>query len=64
MSFPGGMQDEGDTDVEHTALRETEEELGIPASLIDIIGMHHDVLSSSSVKGELAEYTCTVGIIY
>jgi 8-oxo-dGTP pyrophosphatase MutT (NUDIX family) len=46
------MQDESDTDVEHTALRETEEELGIPASMIDILGMHHDVLSSSSVKGE------------
>ena len=37
-SFPGGMSDPGDSDLTHTALRECEEELGIPQDLIQIWG--------------------------
>jgi 8-oxo-dGTP pyrophosphatase MutT (NUDIX family) len=39
MSFPGGRRDPTDTSFEHTALRETAEELGIDTSGIAILGM-------------------------
>jgi 8-oxo-dGTP pyrophosphatase MutT (NUDIX family) len=43
ISFPGGMVEEGDKDIVHTALREAEEELGIGAKLIDIRGILDDL---------------------
>ncbi|MCW7754032.1 CoA pyrophosphatase [Desulfobotulus sp. H1] len=38
VCFPGGMMDPGDSDPCHTAVRETVEELGIPANQIEILG--------------------------
>jgi 8-oxo-dGTP pyrophosphatase MutT (NUDIX family) len=38
ISFPGGRSDAGDATPEHTALREAEEEVGIPADRIEILG--------------------------
>lgn len=38
VSFPGGKYENSDITYEHTALRETTEEMGIPASKITILG--------------------------
>ena len=38
MSFPGGKQESSDTDIIHTALRETKEEIGISADQVEVIG--------------------------
>lgn len=38
ISFPGGMRHDEDPDLLTTAVRETEEELGIPAEAVEILG--------------------------
>jgi 8-oxo-dGTP pyrophosphatase MutT (NUDIX family) len=38
ISFPGGRQDEDETDLRVTALRESEEEIGLDAGDVEIIG--------------------------
>ena len=43
VAFPGGMVDDDDRDRIHTALRELEEELGIPASAVEICGRLDDL---------------------
>jgi 8-oxo-dGTP pyrophosphatase MutT (NUDIX family) len=50
ISFPGGRVETGDADATATALRETEEEVGLAASHIDVLG-------------RLPEYTTGTGFV-
>jgi 8-oxo-dGTP pyrophosphatase MutT (NUDIX family) len=38
ISFPGGRQDDPSEDLRQTALRETEEEIGLDPSLVELVG--------------------------
>lgn len=38
IAFPGGKQDAGDVDVVAAALREANEEIGLPPGIVDILG--------------------------
>ena len=38
ISFPGGRREEGETDLQMTALREAKEEIGLPPTTVEIIG--------------------------
>jgi len=38
ISFPGGLPHDGDPDLAFTALRETEEELGIRPAMVELLG--------------------------
>ncbi|NUN16476.1 MAG: CoA pyrophosphatase [Myxococcales bacterium] len=49
VSFPGGMVDDDDSSPVTTALREWEEELGVSADFVEVLGMFHDVLSITGV---------------
>ncbi|MDP2339842.1 MAG: CoA pyrophosphatase [Deltaproteobacteria bacterium] len=43
VSFPGGRRDPTDVDVNDTALRELEEEVGIPRDRVQVLGLLHEI---------------------
>jgi len=50
ISFPGGRVEEGDTDVIATALRECEEEIGLAARLVDVLGALPEYLTATGYR--------------
>ena len=49
VSFPGGMEDPDDENPIATALREFEEELGLAASQVQVLGLFHDAIAITGV---------------
>jgi 8-oxo-dGTP pyrophosphatase MutT (NUDIX family) len=58
ISFPGGRKEESDADAIATALRETEEEVGLPRDKVSVLGQ-----LDTYVTGTGFEITPIVGII-
>ncbi|HEX4841145.1 MAG TPA: CoA pyrophosphatase, partial [bacterium] len=48
ISFPGGAANPGDADVKSTALRETQEEMGIPPTQVEVLGVLDDLPTTVS----------------
>jgi len=63
VAFPGGRREPTDLDLVHTALRETEEEIGLPATQIEVIGRLSTLVSLHGIRvtpivGLLPEQPC------
>jgi len=50
VAFPGGRRDPEDPDLIHTALREAEEEIGLPPGLVEVIGPLSPLVSKHGIQ--------------
>ncbi len=60
ISFPGGSHDEGDDDLVSTALRESEEEIGLRQDAVRVLGLFDDFETPSgfAITPVVAYATC------
>lgn len=65
VSFPGGGRHDDDHDLLATALRESHEEIGLPASQVEVLGALDDVptISSFQVTPWVARITWPVALV-
>ncbi|MBW4706739.1 CoA pyrophosphatase [Roseobacter sp. YSTF-M11] len=65
IAFPGGKQDEGDTDVTAAALREAHEEIGLPPQNVDILGSlpAHETVTGFTVTPVIGLVTSSFDIV-
>jgi 8-oxo-dGTP pyrophosphatase MutT (NUDIX family) len=59
VSFPGGRAEPGDADAEVTALRETEEEIGLPRARVEVLGRLPEYMTRTGYR-----VTPVVGLIH
>ncbi|MDV7201888.1 CoA pyrophosphatase [Roseovarius sp. 10] len=59
IAFPGGKQDETDASLDHTALREAHEEIGLPAAQVNVLShlLPHETVTGYLITPILAEIT-------
>ena len=50
ISFPGGRAESGDMSAAHTALRETEEEIGLAAESVEVLGTLHEYVTVTGYR--------------
>lgn len=50
ISFPGGVREAHDTDLQETALRETEEELGLQRDAVEVLGELGDIYTPTRYR--------------
>jgi 8-oxo-dGTP pyrophosphatase MutT (NUDIX family) len=50
VAFPGGRRDPEDRDLMHTALREAQEEVGLPPGLVELVGPLSTLVSRHGIK--------------
>lgn len=50
VAFPGGRRDPEDADLVQTALREAEEEIGLPPGLVEVVGPLSTLVSRHGIK--------------
>ncbi len=50
ISFPGGLRDDADSSLRETGLREVEEEVGIPADFVEVLGPFNQYMAATNYR--------------